>query len=168
MLSGKRAIGDQAILPNKVYMKGNLIKLLSLIVISCSFFISPVFATEEIKVKNAFEESLLEATFDADLYIDHPEKDVEELSNTSKELEDQISHLESDIQAEISKINSMERELNSLKLSEEDLNKYTTTYKIDVSEKEIYKGNSYDKDMYDHGKELADSDSQVIEKYLKL
>lgn len=150
-------------------MKDIKLKLLCLSLTFTTILLSPAKATESIII-DAMDESVLEQNFDAGLQAGIvQEKDVEKLSSNSKELEVHIGKLESDLQIVISKINAVESDLKSLEITEEDLKKYTSKNAIDVAEKEVYKGVSYDKDIYDHGKELADSDPQdFYSEYLEL
>jgi cell division protein FtsB len=150
-------------------MKDIKLKLLCLSLTFCAIIFSPAMATET-GIVDALDDSVLEQNFDAGMHVSIvQEKDVELLSNNSQELEDHISQLESDLRIVISKINTVESDLKSLEITEADLKKYSSEKAIDVAEKEVYQGVSYDKDIYDHGKELADNDTQdFYSEYLEL
>ena len=150
-------------------MKDIKLKLLCLSLTFYTIIFSPASATET-AIIDALDDSVLEQNFDAGLYVQIvQDKDVELLSNNSKELEDHISSLESDLQIVISKINAVESELKLLVITDKELQKYNSEEAIDVAEKELYNGINYDKDMYDHGKELADGDPKdFYSQYLAL
>ena len=115
------------------------------------------------------DESILDKNFDAGLHVNIiQDEDLAQLSDTSQELEAHIAKLESDLQTVISKINTVQSSLNSLEITEGELDKYQTE-KLDVAEKEVYQGVSYDIDIFDHGKKLADSDKEdFFSQYLEL
>lgn len=139
-------------------MKKLSIYILSLTLVAFAA-IKPAMATDEDMVMNAFEESLLEENFNPKLYLEIvDEDDVELLSQESLKLENHILDIENQINSEISNIAHIETELKTLQVNDADLEKYISTQKIDVAEKEVYKGVSYDKDIYDHGKELFELD----------
>lgn len=150
-------------------MKDIKLKLLCLSLSLFSIIINPAFANEP-GIIDALDDSVLEQNFDARIQAGIvQDQDVELLSNNSQELEKHIGQLESDLQTVISKINAVKSDLNSLAITEADLKKYASKKAVDVAEKEIYKGVTYDKDIFDHGKELADNDTNdFYSEYLEL
>jgi predicted RNase H-like nuclease (RuvC/YqgF family) len=175
-------------------MKNIKLKLLCLILVFGVFIFKPVKAGEGIVgaieeavnssmskedlgesltdglIVEVLDETQLEKNFDESLLVQLvQEKDIEQLTQGTEELQNHLNKLDTDLESIISKINSMESELDNLEMTPEQLNKYARAGNVDIAEKEIYEGMSYDKDIFDHGKELADKDTRNFQAtYLQL
>lgn len=121
-------------------------------------------------IVEVLDDSQLEKNFDESLLVQLvQEKDIEQLTQGTEELEQHLNKLDTDLESVISKINSMESEIDNLAMTPEQLNKYARDGNVDIAEKEVFEGMSYDKDIFDHGKELADKDTRNFQAaYLQL
>ena len=95
------------------------------------------------------------------------DQEIAEMSNSSKELESHLNEIASDLGATINKINSIEKELQYLQVTEEELSKFASAHNVDVAEKEYYQGRYYDLDIYDNARLLLKKEpSNFYNKYL--
>jgi len=95
---------------------------------------------------------------------------VDFLDEQIKELEVSINALEKVLQESQQDFNEVNAKLNSRQLVEDgDLEKFASP-KVDVSEKESYEGHSYDKDIFDHARELSGENavSQQVEQPINM
>lgn len=175
-------------------MKNIKLKLLCLILVFGVFIFKPVKAGEGIVgaieeavnssikkedlgesltdglIVEVLDETQLEKNFDETLLVQLvQEKDIEQLTQGTEELQNHLNNLDTDLESIMSKINSMESEIDNLAMTPEQLDKFARDGNVDIAEKEVFEGMSYDKDIYDHGKELADKDTRDFQaEYLKL
>lgn len=140
------------------------LKAFSVILISSLFLVNPAAAVD------VMDESILDESFNQQFYVESARKaDVAALHSSSEELAEHLDSLEKDLQIILATIEEVNKEIENFKPSEEELNKTASYKNVDVAEKEVYKGVSYDKDIFDHGKELAEHDSGTFyNEYLDL
>jgi hypothetical protein len=119
---------------------------------------------------DVLDDTQLEKNFDESLLVQIvQEKEIEQLTQGTENLEQHLNKLDNELESVMAKINSVESELNNLAVTPEELNKYGREGNVDIAEKEVFEGMSYDKDIFDHGKELADKDTRNFQAaYLQL
>ena len=95
------------------------------------------------------------------------DQEIAEMSDSSQELESHLNEIARDLGTTINKINSIEKELQYMQTTEEELNKFASAHNVDVAEKEYYQGRYYDLDIYDHARlMLKNEPSNFYNKYL--
>lgn len=131
--------------------------LITLLLMLCWLF--PV----ALKAQDVLDEQILEDSLEQSISSDYgAEAELKKLGLTTEDLEKQIDEIEIKMQMEISKVEKFEEELRNLELEQADLSKFATRVQdLDVSEKEIYDGIHYDKDIFDLGKELFEQEQSL-------
>ncbi len=143
---------------------------LIIVILLLTLVVKPAFAELEILPIEVLDQTRLEHNFDEQVLVEGlDQKEVSEMTQKSHSLETYVNSLEHDVAAMITRINNMENEIENLHMTENQLEKFASTKNVDVAEKDYYEGIGYDKDIYEHGKELAGSDTKdFYSQYLEL